>query len=949
MRARQARFIRYFFAILFCLGLDHAAAIAQTAGPTDRPILQIDAGMHTAIIRRIGSDAACSFLATASEDKTIRLWRLPDGKLLNTLRPPLGDDSDGRVYATAVSPDGGWIAAGGLTRRPGYHLIYVFQSATGNIMKALGPFPQVIRHLSVSADGQYLAATFRGGVGVRVWKRGSSGIDDWTLVLQDARYSDRDADGAAFDRDNRLYTVADDGKLRRYSFSPAVSMEMIQTASGAPHSVAVQPGGKLVAIGSGDSQKVDVYETSPLRHSYQASATGNATGDLSAVSWSSDGRFLFAGGTFVSDNRNVILKWSEQGKGPPQAIGAARDVITQIIPCGEKIAFSAGDPSFGLINAEGTRTLSKEGAGPDMRGKLGNNFTISPDGLKVRFGLGGGGQDPVIFELPNGTLRDSPASVDNLFAADTESLPVTSWNFSRNPALDGATLPLTPNEKALSVAIAPDRSLFALGADYYLRLFAKDGSQVWMKPAPGAVWGINIAKERNLLVAACGDGTLRWYRLDNGNLLLSVFVQRTDRRWIAWTPAGYFTTSVGGETLIGWSVNRSWSDAADFSAAAKFRDLFYRPDIVNRVLADLSEGDAIEQSNQIRKRLPPVVQLLDPADGSAITGETAKLKYSVRSPSGMPVKLSVLVNGAKTDQIDIAIENSSEASIKTLDIKMPERDASVSLVAETEQSSGDRVGLTLRRSAGSPVAPEVKPNLYAVLVGVGSYDNASMVLDFPANDVDRFEEELKKQDGKAFGKVTIHKLTNRIAGQEASAGNIVKELVWLKDKVQAPEDLALFYFSGHGKKVTGGSSYLLPVDFSGDPDISALSKPRIFDILKKVGGGLILFVDACFASDGLDTVDFLNDTASWQTLPVISFASSSRGQRSYGRGKNSFYTAALADAFDGKAPHDKNVLRTDELSVFLTRKVRELASPDVQEPDMTKSPAWRHIPIAVVQ
>ena len=69
--------------------------------------------MHTARINRIGADAACSTLATASSDKTVRLWRLPEGKLVRTLRPPIGPAYDGKVYAVAVAPDGNWVAAGG--------------------------------------------------------------------------------------------------------------------------------------------------------------------------------------------------------------------------------------------------------------------------------------------------------------------------------------------------------------------------------------------------------------------------------------------------------------------------------------------------------------------------------------------------------------------------------------------------------------------------------------------------------------------------------------------------------------------------------------------------------------------------------------------------------------------------------------------------------------------
>ncbi len=53
---------------------------AIKACPDQRPFLRIETGMHTAPIRRMGVDAACRLLATASDDKTVRLWSLPDGK-----------------------------------------------------------------------------------------------------------------------------------------------------------------------------------------------------------------------------------------------------------------------------------------------------------------------------------------------------------------------------------------------------------------------------------------------------------------------------------------------------------------------------------------------------------------------------------------------------------------------------------------------------------------------------------------------------------------------------------------------------------------------------------------------------------------------------------------------------------------------------------------------------
>jgi len=80
--------------------------------------LRIEPGMHTAMIGRIGVDAAGTLIVTGSDDKTARLWALPEGgrgsaELLRALRVPIGEGNDGKVYAVALSPDGKWVAAGG--------------------------------------------------------------------------------------------------------------------------------------------------------------------------------------------------------------------------------------------------------------------------------------------------------------------------------------------------------------------------------------------------------------------------------------------------------------------------------------------------------------------------------------------------------------------------------------------------------------------------------------------------------------------------------------------------------------------------------------------------------------------------------------------------------------------------------------------------------------------
>ena len=79
------------------------------------PILRVEAGMHTAVIRRISTDKENRIIATASTDKTAKIWELSTGKLLRTIRVPIKHGHEGKVNAVALSPDGKTIAVAGWT------------------------------------------------------------------------------------------------------------------------------------------------------------------------------------------------------------------------------------------------------------------------------------------------------------------------------------------------------------------------------------------------------------------------------------------------------------------------------------------------------------------------------------------------------------------------------------------------------------------------------------------------------------------------------------------------------------------------------------------------------------------------------------------------------------------------------------------------------------------
>src|ERR1700674_3117466 len=228
---------------------NQATEAAVKACPVMDPILSIETGMHTAVMNRIGVDRECRLLATGSDDKTVRLWSLPEGRLLKTLRPPIGPGDNGKVYAVAVSPDRKLVAAGGYDARwPSQqrHSLYLFDASTGALKARVGNFEQVIYHLAFSPDGRFVAATL-GAKGLRV-------IDAERMqeVSADRDYGANGYGGAfgtAFAPDGRLFTVAYDGYVRAYDTSFRL-IKKVQTHGGRqPYSVALDPTGDRVAVG----------------------------------------------------------------------------------------------------------------------------------------------------------------------------------------------------------------------------------------------------------------------------------------------------------------------------------------------------------------------------------------------------------------------------------------------------------------------------------------------------------------------------------------------------------------------------------------------------------------------------------------------------------------------------------------------------------------------------
>lgn len=227
---------------------------------------------HSEFVLSVAISPDGQTLASCSWDKTIKIWQLDSGKLVRTLT-----GHSKWIDSIAINPDSQILASGGTDKT-----IKIWHIGSGKLLHTLADHSEAVNSVAISPNGQILAS---GGIDntIKIWHLGNG------KLIRTLEGSYNGFASVAFSPDGQtLASGSADDSVQIWHLDTGKLIRTLTSHSSYVTSVAFSPDGQTLVSGSWDKTvKIWHLDTGKLIHTLTAHSDS-----VSSVAFSSDGQTL---------------------------------------------------------------------------------------------------------------------------------------------------------------------------------------------------------------------------------------------------------------------------------------------------------------------------------------------------------------------------------------------------------------------------------------------------------------------------------------------------------------------------------------------------------------------------------------------------------------------------------------------------------------------------------
>lgn len=958
-------------------------------GNLSTPILRIDSAGHMERIQFIKFTNDGKKIISASYDKTIRIWDINSGIISKVIRGEIKKGRHGIIYAAALSPNNQFLAVSGYPTNYGIRVIDLIQR---RIVLTLKQHTNVVMGLDFSKDSKRLISCSADGTAI-IWDLSTAhiihrlGSSNASIIGQ----SDNKVNAVAFSQCGLFAATAnEDGSIKLWNTLNGELISVLKKHDMAVVSLVFTPDGKYLLSGSRDqtirlwkikkglissslamlrlnNEKLGAYikvlakQSCSVEHlSVSSDSSMVLTGQGQCRQLGKNNIFSIPSGEkIISCQRHngIVLAtdFSPVANIAATAGGKDNEILIWDIRTGEirkklvgngKPLWSVGFHRNGRSVAWGSNWKSNnifhhgtlEQVFQIFKGKDFDNNEIPPLALGPDLRTLENYVDEVHFKkdyiqgvkkvgtVSIGTLDDELSDI-LLIKRDGKTVHQIKRHH-RLPYLHRSATLTHDGYLAISGGMAGLLSAYNTFTGKKVKNFIGH---------TGTVTGLAVSPNNQILASASSDQTVKLWNIETGKNLLSIFCAN-DREWVAWTPEGYYWSSLNGDRYIGWHINMGIDHNALFFPANRFADKFRNKSITLEYIRSrghlntaLSIANLNRRSKErmhhtsihdINNYLPPRLEFIRP---NVYEIDITERKYCIQAAAKSRTNDEIIdiwfsLNGRLVKgYVEKKFLGQTAKIHQCFEFTEPKN--RISLFAKTKHNQSEAETIIVNSKYRF-----IESDLYLVSIGVTKYQNSNYNLVVADNDAKKIENIFKSQKGINYNNVYTKLLIN----ENATGVNIEKAMEWLK-KEATQKDTCVLFIAGHGMN-ENNIYYFLPHDYNGTAYRTGVPSYIFTDVMRILPSKVLFWIDTCHS--GAITRDWkkdisnsIRDLTANQRGVVLMMASTgheeSVAKKEWGHGA---FTKAIVDGlFEFRADLDLNQkINITELDNYVTRRVKNL-------------------------